>query len=201
MRSQLLFSINQLPTIREDPEANSHCEATGADTHSNGLEEYVKSIQTLAQPCSLAHIPQQGLVRNQRRTRLRFRSSRCSEGKVLTPTQESTCYATLVALQTNADPLAWIYRQSGKENKDCQDPPAVSPVTLPQTLHSVFPTSLCKTTVTSRRQASSKDQSIEKQRPQEKRSRSQHLPKKSRSNTYSSPTSVHSPQLPVIYEL
>ncbi|XP_063290666.1 protein DEPP1 [Pelobates fuscus] len=197
MRSELLISVAQLPTIREDTEANSQCGANGTDMHTaNGLEEYVKSIQTLAQPSSITHSEQQGQVKSLRHTRVRYRLSRGSEGKVLSASQDSTRCANILSLQMNTDPLAWLYRQSGKENLDCVEPSETSRVSL----QSAIPISLYKASVSSsRRQLCIKDQGSEIQRPQEKRSRSQRISKKCRGR---GPISrLQNPQLPVIYEL
>uniref|UniRef100_A0A8C5QIE0 Uncharacterized protein n=1 Tax=Leptobrachium leishanense TaxID=445787 RepID=A0A8C5QIE0_9ANUR len=200
MRSQLLISVAQLPTISEDAEASAQCGQNGADFYkSNGLDEYVKSIQTLAQPSSLMNLGQQGQVRSQRRCRVRVRSSRCGDGKLLSVTQNATCRANVLALQTNADPLAWLYRQTGKENKDCTDSSESELASLPQTLHSVIPKNLLKTTMACRKQVCIRDQAIDTQRLQEKRSRTPRLTRKCRSQGVVS--RLQNPQLPVIYEL
>ncbi|KAM4637068.1 protein DEPP1 [Discoglossus pictus] len=194
MRSQLLISVAHLPTISEDAETKPLGEGPVADIQtSNGLDEYVKSIQTLAQPSSLSmDLLQQGLTRSQRRTRLRLRSS----PRVFGPAQDN-----LPAMQANADPLAWLYR--GKENQDCEEIQTPTPVTLPQTVYPASHLRLYKTTESIKRQPCNKDQASEQQRPQEKRVRAQRFQKKSRPTGYSSrgANRLQRPQLPVIYEL
>ncbi|KAM4704161.1 protein DEPP1 [Rhinophrynus dorsalis] len=203
MRSQLLISVAYLPTIKEDVEVKSQCEETGTDPQtSNGLEEYVKSIQTLAQPSSLTtDLMHQGQLRSQGRNRLKLRSSlRGCEGRVLNPAKD----ANVIALQASADPLAWLYRQSGKENQESKALPTATRLTLPQILQPANPLNLYKKAEACRRQPSSKDQPSEIKKQQERRSRPQRLQKKCRSTSYHSRganSRLHKPQLPVIYEL
>ncbi|XP_053306619.1 protein DEPP1 [Spea bombifrons] len=186
MRSQLLISVAHLPTISEDAETNSQRGDGGADMRpSNGLEEYVKSIQTLAQPSSVLSLTtQQGPARSQRRSRQHLRPPRSCDGKVRSPAPDAT------GLQTNGDPLAWLYRQSGKENAD-------SPIVC----HSLGPLGHHKATVASKRQPCGRDQSADIQRAAERRNRPHRLQKRCRLTGTGATRRLSAPQLPVIYEL
>ncbi|XP_053548170.1 protein DEPP1 [Bombina bombina] len=201
MRSQLLISVAQLPTISEDAETKTQGEGSGVDTDmTNGLEEYVKSIQTLAQPSSFSmDLVQPGQSKNLRRTRMRNRSSlRGCEGRVLTAAQD----ATSPVLQVDADPLAWLYRQNGKENQDIQEASSSHRNAFSRSLCPASHLNLFKTADTLKRQPSGKDQNSALQRAQEKRNKIR-LQKKSRSLSCSNRVAnkLQKPQLPVIYEL
>ncbi|XP_077310965.1 protein DEPP1 [Lithobates pipiens] len=206
MRSQLLISVEHLPTINEDIEISAQHEKPNADVHTDtGLEDYVKSIQTLAQPSSLTTDHNHyGQCRAQRRTRFRPRSPlKVCEPKVLIVAQE-TYHANLVSLQ--ADPLAWLYRQNGNKNQENGD---TFHCAVPQKMKPSNTLNLHKTADANRRLhrlwlQCSKVQSIELQSTQEGRSKHPRLRKKSRPPGYGSLGSViriHKPQLPVIYEL
>lgn len=196
MRSQLLISVEHLPTISEDIEVTAQHEKPNADVHTdNGLEDYVKSIQTLAQPSSLSmdqnHSNQ---YRAQKRTRFRSRLSlKVCEPKVLTVAQDS--HQTF-PLQT--DPLAWLFRQNGNKNQEGGEKFQTS-LSQKMKLANVY-----KTPDTSRRFQYTKGQSIEQQNSQERRSKHLRFPKKFRYPGYGSlgtVTKLDKPQLPVIYEL
>lgn len=202
MRSQLLISVEHLPSINEDIEISAQHEKPNADVHTyTGLEDYVKSIQTLAQPSSLTtdHHKHYGQCKAQRRTHFRPRSPlKVCEPKVQTVAQESY-HANLASLQT--DPLAWLYRQNGNKNQENGD---TFHCAVPQKKKLCNTVNLHKTADTNRRLQCSKGQSIEHQSTQERRSKHPRLQKKCPSPAYGSLGSViktHKPQLPVIYEL
>ncbi|XP_018419606.1 PREDICTED: protein DEPP [Nanorana parkeri] len=200
MRSQLLISVEHLPTISQDIEVTAQHEKLTADVHTDtGLEDYVKSIQTLAQPSSLTDHNQYGQCRAQRRTRFRPRSSlKVCEPKVLTVAQDSY-HGSLVSLQT--DPLAWLYRQNGNKNQEGGE---TFRAALPEKIKLANTVNLHKNADTNKRLQCSKCQSIEHQSTQEKRIKYPRFQKKCRSTGYGSWGSVtkfHKPQLPVIYEL
>ncbi|XP_073453052.1 protein DEPP1 [Aquarana catesbeiana] len=201
MRSQLLISVEHLPTISEDIAISAQHEKPNADVHTDtGLEDYVKSIQTLAQPSSLTTDHNHyGQCRAQRRTRFRPRSPlKVCEPKVLTVAQESY-HANLVSLQT--DPLAWLYRQNGNKNQENDD---TFHCAVPQKIKPSNTIDLQKTADSNRRLQCSKGQSVEHQSTQEGRSKHPRFQKKCRSPGYGSLGSVikiNRPQLPVIYEL
>lgn len=194
MRSQLLISVQQLPPITEDTEVKTQCERLSADVDS-GLEDYVKSIQTLAQPCSTItdHL-QLRPSKCQRRTRFRQRSS-LRETKVLAVAQESTCSTSLISLQSHADPMAWLFRLSGKENQELEKPSVATRSTLPSKLRLANPSNTNKAIDT---------QYSEIQTMQDRRNRFPCLQKKCRSPCYiarGETSKLRKPQLPVIYEL
>ncbi|KAM9323756.1 protein DEPP1 [Gastrophryne carolinensis] len=202
MRSKLLISVEHLPTISEDREVTAQEKPAANTFRDNRMDDYIKSIQTLAQPCSL--ITDQNLsgqCRSQRRTRFRPRSSlKVCESRVLAVAPNS-CHVNQDPIQACADPLAWLYRQSGKENQECEQIPTVP--NFPKELRLANTTNLQKPTDTNK-WLKNKFQSDEFQNAHEKRSRSQRLQKKWRPSVYGSRGSIsklHKPQLPVIYEL
>ncbi|KAM5142307.1 protein DEPP1 [Mantella aurantiaca] len=200
MRSQLLISVEHLPTISEDIEVSAQHETPNSDVHTDtGLEDYVKSIQTLAQPSSLTDHNHYGQCRAQRRTRFRPRSSlKVCEPNVLTVAQDFY-HPNLIFLQT--DPLAWLYRQNGNINQEGGE---TFHSALPQKMKLANTLNQHKTADTGRRLQHSKGQSIEHQSIQDRRSKHPRLQKKCRSPGYGSlgtSTNFHKPQLPVIYEL
>ncbi|KAM3912926.1 protein DEPP1 [Leptodactylus fuscus] len=202
MRSQLLISVQQLPTISEDKEVKTHNDRMAADNHvDSGLEDYVKSIQTLAQPCSTItdHL-QLRPSKCQRRTRFRQRSSlKVCESKVLAVAQESSCSTSLISLQSHADPIAWLFRQSGKENQELEKPYAATRHTLPSNLRLSNVLKGNKATDTPSRTQSSEGQTMH-----DRKNRLPRLQKKCCSPSYNTrgrTSKLHKPQLPVIYEL
>ncbi|OCT72194.1 hypothetical protein XELAEV_18035165mg [Xenopus laevis] len=194
MRSHLLITVEHLPTINEEGPCN--------DVHlSNGLEEYAKSILTLAQPSSLTEdLMKQGQARSKSKNWHKPRSLFMGcKGRVLNPQQDNvTSPNNLNAAEAIADPLAWLYRASGKENQDSQEKHASIHLTLQQnqqsnTLHIL---GTCQHHI-------SKYQCSEKQIQQRRKSRSQRLQKKCRFTGYTCRGALNilqKPQLPIIYE-
>uniref|UniRef100_A0A6I8QKH0 Uncharacterized protein n=1 Tax=Xenopus tropicalis TaxID=8364 RepID=A0A6I8QKH0_XENTR len=197
MRSRLLTSVDHLPTINE--------EGPCTDVHMfNGLEEYVKSIQTLSQPSlPTADLmkPRENRSQNKDWHKTRSLLTGC-EGRVLHPTQDNvTSPSILNAAQSIADPLAWLYRARGKENQDSQEARSSPGLTLQQNLQSnplqIF------TTCNLWRHNSSKYQRSEKQTQQRRKSRPQRFQKKCCSTSYTCRGALNilqQPQLPIIYE-
>ncbi|OCT70272.1 hypothetical protein XELAEV_18037193mg [Xenopus laevis] len=193
MRPCLLISVKHLPTINEEGPCN--------DVHlSNGLEEYVKSIQTLAQPSSLTvDLIRRGQARSQSTNWHKQRSLLMGhEGRVLNPSQNNvTSHTNLNAAQAIADPLAWLYRTSRKERKTKSQETHAS--TRLQQNQQSNPLNISRTC----QHHSSRFKCSEKQSQQRRKSRLQRLQKKCRSTSYTCRGALNilqKPQLPIIYE-